>query len=176
MNHPFNTRSFFPLDGERRPVGYGFELVRGYFQSVRPAIGKLLVNVDISTGLFIKSGRLIDVALDFLGQSNDVSALQPEKLGQRGRVKLQSFLSGLRVSISPGNRTVTIARLSQVSAANFVFPLREGGQISVTDYYRRQNNQVMYPGLLCIQVSLSTCPHDLFLKFSTDSRRCSDSL
>ncbi|KAF5364713.1 hypothetical protein D9758_005608 [Tetrapyrgos nigripes] len=154
MSHPFNTRSFFPLDGERRPVGLGFELVRGYFQSVRPAIGKLLVNVDISTGLFIKSGSLIDVALDFLNPRDpDVSCLLPENLGPRGRALLQRFLSGVRVLVVPSKRAVTISRLSQVAAKDFVFTLGEGEKITVTEYYRRQNEQVRYPGLLCIHNS-----------------------
>ncbi|KAK7450611.1 hypothetical protein VKT23_012921 [Stygiomarasmius scandens] len=46
MKHPFNVRSFYPISDNRRAVGYNFELVRGYFQSVRPAIGRLLVMPD----------------------------------------------------------------------------------------------------------------------------------
>jgi hypothetical protein len=50
MKYPFNIRSFF-TDQECKRIGGGLELWRGYFQSVRPAIGRILINIDISTGM-----------------------------------------------------------------------------------------------------------------------------
>ncbi|GLB35650.1 putative argonaute family protein [Lyophyllum shimeji] len=47
---PFNVRSFF-TDRETKNLGGGIVLWRGYFQSVRPGLGHMLVNVDISTGM-----------------------------------------------------------------------------------------------------------------------------
>ncbi|KAF8205641.1 hypothetical protein K438DRAFT_2014534 [Mycena galopus ATCC 62051] len=63
LSYPFNVRSFF-TDRETKDIGAGLELCkffisipinfrltcplgRGYFQSVRPGIGKMLINVDI---------------------------------------------------------------------------------------------------------------------------------
>jgi eukaryotic translation initiation factor 2C len=73
MLYPFNIRSFFtdretkcscfPLHPQSvlipsrcTALGGGMVLWRGYFQSVRPAPGKMVINVDISTGLMFKVG------------------------------------------------------------------------------------------------------------------------
>ncbi|THU97363.1 argonaute-like protein [Dendrothele bispora CBS 962.96] len=159
MNHPFNTRSFYPINGERRGVGHGFELVRGYFQSVRPAIGKMLVNVDISTGLFFKPGPLFEVAFDFFnmpGNRRDPSMFSARGgFDARKRHSLQRFLTGVRVSVAPSNRIIVVSRLSDVGADSFRFSLREGGgQITVADHFRRQENRPLrYPSVFCVMNS-----------------------
>ncbi|KAK7444785.1 hypothetical protein VKT23_015102 [Stygiomarasmius scandens] len=162
MNHPFNVRSFFPINGNglgndnRQAVGYGFELIRGYFQSVRPAIGKILLNVDISTGLFFKPGRLIDVAFDFFNRpgSNPTMLSPPAGLDARRRLQLQRFLTGVRVTVAPTNKIVTINRLTEVGADAYRFKLREGEEISVAEYFRRQQNRPLdHPRVMCILTS-----------------------
>ena len=57
LHYPSNKNSFVPIQ-EPRPIGGGIELWRGHFQSVRPAIGRMLINVDISTGVMYRSGSL----------------------------------------------------------------------------------------------------------------------
>ncbi|SJL13318.1 uncharacterized protein ARMOST_16758 [Armillaria ostoyae] len=57
LNHPFNIRSFF-TSSEMANVGLGVELWRGYFQSVRPTIGSMFINIDISTGAMYMPGKL----------------------------------------------------------------------------------------------------------------------
>ncbi|THU97373.1 hypothetical protein K435DRAFT_965530 [Dendrothele bispora CBS 962.96] len=159
MNHPFNVRSFFPINGDRHAAGYGFELVRGYFQSVRPAIGKILVNVDISTGLFFKPGLLFEVAFDFFnvpGDRRDPSMFSSRAgFDARRRRDLQRFLTGVRVSVAPSNRVIVISRLSDVGANEFSFSLREGGgRTTVAEYFRQQQNQpLQYPSVLCVMTS-----------------------
>ncbi|KAK7450614.1 hypothetical protein VKT23_012924 [Stygiomarasmius scandens] len=154
MNHPFNVRSFYPINGNRKAVGYGFELVRGYFQSVRPAIGKILLNVDITTGLFFRPGPLIEVALDFFSRRGGDPQLLTIRKGftPKMRHSLQRFLSGVRVTVSPSNRVVTINKLTEGGADAYQFQLREGGErITVAEYFRRQQNRpLQYPAVLCI--------------------------
>ncbi|KIJ14680.1 hypothetical protein PAXINDRAFT_78763, partial [Paxillus involutus ATCC 200175] len=60
MKYPFDVRSFF-TDRETRNIGGGLVLWRGYFQLVRPAIGRLLVNVNISTGTTYKPDPLLNL-------------------------------------------------------------------------------------------------------------------
>ncbi|KAG8679864.1 hypothetical protein FRC09_018657, partial [Ceratobasidium sp. 395] len=48
MQYPHNSRSFF-TDKEVWRIGGGMELWRGYFQSVRPGLQSMLINIDIST-------------------------------------------------------------------------------------------------------------------------------
>ncbi|THV02118.1 hypothetical protein K435DRAFT_792786 [Dendrothele bispora CBS 962.96] len=154
MNHPFNVRSFFPINGERVSVGHGFELVRGYFQSVRPAIGRLLINVDISTGLIFKPGPLFDVAFDFFnipaGNRNPTMFSAQGGLDPRRRLSLQRFLTNVRVSTG-GNHIISIARLSDVGADQIRFAVPGGGEMTVAQHFHQQQNQPLrYPMVLCV--------------------------
>ncbi|KAK7459551.1 hypothetical protein VKT23_009534 [Stygiomarasmius scandens] len=151
-NHPFNARSIFPLDGENKDVGHGLELIRGHFLSFRPAIQKLLLNIDISTAVFIKPGPLIDVALSHFNEPGaGLSILSPqEEFDGRRKVSLQRFLSNVRVQVAPSNRIVTINRLTDLGANEYRF-VRNGVEISVAEYFRDQHHQsLQYPELICI--------------------------
>ncbi|KAG1840438.1 hypothetical protein F4604DRAFT_1690775 [Suillus subluteus] len=85
MKYPFNIRSFF-TDQEMKDISSGLVIWCGYFQSVRPTIRQLLVNVNISTGIMYKAGNLMDLCLMFLGCLNNLcievgsSALIPLEL------------------------------------------------------------------------------------------------
>ncbi|KAF7433014.1 hypothetical protein PC9H_004959 [Pleurotus ostreatus] len=155
--HPFNVRSFF-TDRERRDLGAGIEIWRGYFQSVRPVIGRMIVNVDISTGFMYKRGSLIGLCLDFFGRQ-DPNILSPKRgLPDRERLRLQRFLSGLRITTSHthgGTRRITrvVKKLSTAGARDCTFTLREGGSSTVADYFARTvNRPLQYPDVLCIEV------------------------
>lgn len=47
------------------PLGGGLMAARGYFSSVRTSVNRILVNVNVATGAFYKSGPLLDVMLDY---------------------------------------------------------------------------------------------------------------
>lgn len=170
MNYPFNVRSFF-TDRETKDIGAGIVLWRGYFQSVRPGIGKMIINVDISTGTMYKPGPLIGLCLEFLGRGmNNPNILAPKKgLPDRERIRLQRFISGVRVltmnagETSQSSRTPRVVKkLSSGGAADLTFTMREGGSLTVAEYFRRaQNNQPLrYPDLLCVEVGvLFHCHH-----------------
>ena len=77
VRYPSNKYCFFTAQ-ETRSIGAGIVLWRGYFQSLRPAIDRMLINIDISTGAMYRSGGLIDLALEFLGKSTP-NALAPHR-------------------------------------------------------------------------------------------------
>ncbi|KAK0435063.1 hypothetical protein EV421DRAFT_1262544 [Armillaria borealis] len=56
LNHPFRVRSFYSDKIKAPLANTGLEAWQGYFQSVRPALNRLLVNIDISTGVMFKPG------------------------------------------------------------------------------------------------------------------------
>ena len=166
MKYPFNVRSFF-TDRETKDIGSGIVLWRGYFQSVRPGIGKMLINVDISTGTMYKPGSLIMLCLDFLGRANqnNPNMLAPKKgFPDRERIRLQRFLQGIRIVTNhvgesgQVNRTPRVVKkLSAAGANDLSFPLREGGTQTVAQYFRRtQNNQPLrFPDVICVEVRSS---------------------
>ncbi|KAJ7611818.1 argonaute-like protein [Roridomyces roridus] len=159
LNYPFNVRSFF-TDRETKDIGAGLQLWRGYFQSIRPAMGKMLINVDISTGTMYKAGRLLDVCLQYIGK-NDPNALSPKfGLPDRERIRLQRFISGIRVITTHTNASGVevqtprvIKKLSQAGASALTFQLREGQSMTVAEYFATtQNKRLQFPDVICVEV------------------------
>jgi len=161
-NYAFNIRSFF-TDRETKDIGNGLVLWRGYFQSIRPAVGCMLINVDISTGVMYKAGGLLELCRDFIGH-RDFNALAPRRgFPDRERVKLQRFITGIRVfTRNPGTgqvdrtRSRIVKRLSNAGANDLTFSLREGGQMTVAQYFARTyRSPLRYPDVICVEVGQS---------------------
>ncbi|THU93245.1 argonaute-like protein [Dendrothele bispora CBS 962.96] len=166
MKHTFNIRSFFTAAGSK-PLGLGFELWQGLFQSVRPGMGRMLINVDLSTGLMYRSGPLIDLCLEFLEMERNVANIRClfPKHGDKGqgvsdseRRSLSRFLHGVKVTISSaipgvGDLPKVIKRLSDKVASQAQFQLREGGTITVADHFRKtRNSNLQFPHIFCVEV------------------------
>lgn len=159
MKYPFNVRSFF-TDRETKDIGSGLQLWRGYFQSVRPASGRMLINVDISTGTMYKAGPLLSLCLEYVNR-NDPNFLAPSRgFPDRERLRLQRFISGIRViTTHPGpDGTIqqtprVVKKLSTAGANALNFTMREGGSMSVAEYFfRTQNRQLRFPDVICVEV------------------------
>ena len=151
---PFNSRSVFTPNGAKG-IGGGFELWRGYFQSLRPALGRMIVNIDISTGLMFKGGPLIPLCLEVLGfPLDDPRALLRMNDSQHRR--LQQFFVGIRVRMEHSGRTETVKRLSKESARQRTFTLRDGKtKMSVEKYFQSsRNKKLQYPDLICVEVRI----------------------
>ncbi|KAJ7879560.1 argonaute-like protein [Mycena olivaceomarginata] len=172
-DHPFNVRSFY-TDRETKDIGAGLELCklifipmripltfqsgRGYFQSVRPGIGKMLINVDISTGMMYKHGPLMNLCLEFLRTNDPRASLS--RLSDRERLRLQRFISGIRIltnHLGPdGQRHATpriVRKLSSAPANKLTFTMRDGQSMTVAEYFRRtQNRPLQYPDVICAEI------------------------
>lgn len=157
MKYTFNGRSFFS-DRETRTIPGGVDLWRGYFQSVRPAIDKLLINIDISTGAMYQPGPLISLCLYFLGKRKDgPHALTAIRLPDRERIRLQNFLKGIKVTTpyrthNPDRRRL-VKRLTKESARDRTFEIEDGHTQTVMEYFQNQLNITLeYPDLICVEV------------------------
>ncbi|PPQ98553.1 hypothetical protein CVT24_004044 [Panaeolus cyanescens] len=157
MNYPFNVRSFF-TNREAKDIGGGIQLWRGYFQSVRPGIGQMFINIDISTATMYKPGPLLNVMLEATGKTHP-SDLAKSRLSEREFLKIQRFFSGVRIVTTQrgaaGQLVKTprvVKRMNSTPAQEFRFELREGGQLSVADYFRKQNQPLRFPELGCVEV------------------------
>ncbi|KAJ7050401.1 argonaute-like protein [Mycena amicta] len=159
--HPSSTlpakgRSFYVLENSL-DLWNGLLAVRGYFQSIRPGQGKMLVNVDISTGVVYKDGPLLNLCLAYLGETKpDVLS---SKLDERRRLRLSRFITGVRVQTQDaGNQNVVrsrvIRRLHNQGANTVTFTIREGGtKKTVAQYFAdTRNKPLQFPSLLCIEV------------------------
>ena len=134
--YPFNARSFF-TDRETINISGGVVLWRGYFQSLRPAINKILINVNISTGAMYQHGELIPLCLNFLGRSKQQQQPQLLTAGQlpvRERRRLENFLKGIKVTTpyyarNP-NRPRLVKRLTPESARDRTFDIGDGHTVT----------------------------------------------
>lgn len=160
LNYPFNVRSFF-TDRETKDIGSGLQLWRGYFQSIRPASGRMLINVDISTGTMYKRGSLLQLCLEYINKS-DANTLAPKRgFPDRERLRLQRFISGIRVSTTqqgrdgPVQTPRVIKKLSSAGASALTFTMREGGNMTVADYFAKTlNRPLQFPDVICVEVGL----------------------
>ncbi|KAJ8580661.1 argonaute-like protein [Rhizopogon salebrosus TDB-379] len=156
MKYPFNVRSFF-TNRETKDIGSGLVLWRGYFQSVRPAIGQLLINVDISTGTMYKPGSLMDLCLEFFGRPGQHAVLSPRNgLPDRERIRLQRFVSGIRIRTTYAGENKSprvVKKLSNAGAADLSFTLRDGTSRTVAQYFQTiLNRPLRFPNNLCVEV------------------------
>jgi eukaryotic translation initiation factor 2C len=69
-------------------LGGGLQALRGYFSSVRTSVNRILVNVNVATGAFYKSGPLLEVLNDFTGGRNPENDFQ--------QLKMSAFVRKLR--------------------------------------------------------------------------------
>ncbi|KAJ7830395.1 hypothetical protein B0H13DRAFT_1655150 [Mycena leptocephala] len=158
LSYPFNVRSFF-TNLETKDIGAGLELWRGYFQSIRPAMGRMLINVDISTGTVYKpaSGSLLSLCLDYFNK-RDPNVLAPARgFPDRERLRLQRFISGIRILTThagPGGEVQTprvVKKLSTAGASSLTFQMRQ--TMTVADYFKNtQNKPLQFPEVICAEV------------------------
>ena len=162
LRYPFNGRTFY-TDQETKPISEGVVLWRGYFQSVRPAVNRLLININISTGAMYQPGDLLSLCLNFLGQSESPDALSASKLRNRERVRLQRFITGLKVTTphrtTGHDRSRLVKRLTLESAQDRTFDTRDGQTMTVMEYFYQLDIHLQFPDLICVEV----CP--TFLQF-----------
>ncbi|KAJ3923278.1 Piwi domain-containing protein, partial [Lentinula edodes] len=149
--YPHNTKAYF-TEVHKMTLGEGLELWRGFFQSVRPNIGKMLVNIDTTMAAVYQSGPVIDLALQFLGY-RDVRQLDLQTNTVDFR-KLEKFLNNIKVTVNtPGskNRTKTILRYP--NAGNFVFS-KDGQDMSVGEYIEMVSNiKIKYGSIVGVRLT-----------------------
>ncbi|KAK0493443.1 argonaute-like protein [Armillaria luteobubalina] len=162
LNHPFRVRSFYSDKIKAPLANTGLEAWQGWFQSVRPALNRLLVNIDVSTGVMFKPGSLIETCLEFFtGNRRENPDRYLRVAGQQAippaqRRRLQTFLFGVKVeadSAASGKKPLSIHKLAERDAASTLFTPAGGQQISVAQYYAQANQRLRYPNILCVQTA-----------------------
>ncbi|KDQ33827.1 hypothetical protein PLEOSDRAFT_21640, partial [Pleurotus ostreatus PC15] len=155
---PNNARAYYTEIGSRG-VGGGFELWRGFFQSVRPSIGRMLINIDISMAAMYKSGGVLDVALDVLG-ARDIRVLSFDGRDPRFR-KLERYFKKRMITVhTPAMQGVRKMIYGlEPKAGHYRFNLESGESLTVESYFRGQNKPVKYPDAFGIIISRPNDDH-----------------
>ncbi|CAO0794814.1 unnamed protein product [Mucor circinelloides] len=157
----YNTvgRSFF-TPADKKPLPNGAEVWQGYYQSVRPTVGKMMVNIDVSSTAFYESGPLPEVVAKILGRRS-LDELR-RGIPERDLSKLEKILKALRIQIvHRGEKKLKykITKLTPSPADRTVFKDEAGNEMTVANYFAKQyNKRLNYPFLPCVVVK-----KDIFL-------------
>ncbi|KAH8832904.1 argonaute-like protein [Flagelloscypha sp. PMI_526] len=154
---PFNARYIYSDHENVQVQGRGappVDIWRGYFMSIRPAMGRMIVNVDISCGVFYRPGTFIEIICQFLG-------IQTHQLGQlpnrdREFRKAVRFFSGLTVEVTQldgSRKNRAIKGFFRETATQFRFTNRTTNQqMTVAQYFQSNQQPLTFPNLLGIKV------------------------
>ncbi|XP_077404063.1 protein argonaute-3 isoform X2 [Vanacampus margaritifer] len=152
-------RSFFSSpEGYDHPLGGGREVWFGFHQSVRPAMWKMMLNIDVSATAFYKAQPVIQFMCEVLDIHNIDE--QPRPLTDSHRVKFTKEIKGLKVEVThcgTMRRKYRVCNVTRRPASLQTFPLQlENGQTverTVAQYFREKYSlHLKYPHLPCLQV------------------------
>jgi len=124
-------------------LGGGLEALRGYYSSVRPAVGRLILNVNVTSGAFYKPLRLVDLLQQFGGGLDQQSAfirllkvtVEYKKDGQQSPFMTKTkTLLGFAKPVKRCNARDVRFRYRDMNLPNA--PERE---VSVFEYFRKQH-------------------------------------
>ncbi|KAL1746079.1 Piwi domain-containing protein [Schizophyllum fasciatum] len=120
MKPAVNAKAFF-TDKEKTDLGGGIELWRGFFQSVRPTIGRLLINIDTTVAPFIASRSLMDFMIDIIGKRHrNARDLELSKTDQDFK-RLERAVKKLHITVRFNNSKTKIIRGLEPHAGRFSF-------------------------------------------------------
>ncbi|KAK3825007.1 MAG: Piwi domain-containing protein, partial [Benniella sp.] len=161
MLHATVGRAFYTPDSKKLLEG-PLEAWRGYYQSMRPGYGKMLINVDITGTAFFQGGPLLNLVTKILNVPSVDDLRRPAP--SLSWTKVEKQIKGLRVRVDHrqrSNRTLKIFSLTRTSAKDTVFKMavnRDRGtiDIDVVTYFKQVYNIALnYPSLPCVIVSRS---------------------
>ncbi|KAJ6608634.1 Piwi domain-containing protein [Mycena sp. CBHHK59/15] len=137
--------------------GIGVELWRGFFQSVRPAIGRMLITIDTSTVAVYRSGDLISVAMEFLNFKN-VRQLRL-KADDRNFLELEKYFKNRLIKTeTTGERLKTIHGLIAAPVGPYRFD-KDGMATTIQDhFYRAYSKTLRYPEIFGVRLSGRNAP------------------
>ncbi|KAH0828488.1 hypothetical protein AYO21_07723 [Fonsecaea monophora] len=147
-----------PLEADRSSLGAGLTVIRGFFVSVRPATGRILVNVQVKCSPFYNHGPLVNLIQDFRasrdpkkqelhrflkGLTVHTTHTSPRKNGQP--IPLPRVICGLATK-KDGKSLPHPPRVLEFGAGaqQIQFWLdREGKYITVFDFFRQTYNTII---------------------------------
>ncbi|CAG8629736.1 19317_t:CDS:10, partial [Gigaspora margarita] len=148
-------RSFFTNQVTTALTG-GVEVWQGYYQSARPAKGKMLINVDLSATAFYEAGSLVTMVVKILGRRS-VDDLH-RGIADKDRLKLEKALKNLKIRVihrgeETSKRRFKINKITLTPANQTRFDMGDGQTVDVATYFfKTYNHRLTYPHLPCVVV------------------------
>ncbi|KAF7359373.1 Argonaute-like protein [Mycena sanguinolenta] len=157
QNHPTNNgRAYFSPEG-RKSLQNGIELWRGFYQSVRPTIGRMIVTIDTAMAAVYESGPLLNVAMNVLGVK-DVRELTFDESHPKFH-KLQSHFKNRQITTAATRTaTKTIRGLIPGPIGRYSFS-KEGRKTTIEAWLLSPHNKTLrYPGTFGVLIARRPFP------------------
>ncbi|KAF8184938.1 ribonuclease H-like domain-containing protein [Mycena galopus ATCC 62051] len=157
-NHPTNNgRAYFSAVG-KKVLPDGIELWRGYFQSVRPTIGRMIVTIDTSMAAVYESGLLHEVAMHVLGVRSTRDLTLADESDSKFR-KLQGHLKNRLIKTrTTGDKTKTIHAIVPGPIGRYTF-MKDGRNTTIQEHFRAAYNiTLQHPVTFGVRVSGRNAP------------------
>ncbi|KIK51680.1 hypothetical protein GYMLUDRAFT_50405 [Collybiopsis luxurians FD-317 M1] len=142
------------IDDKMQPL----RLLDGLFQSVRPTIGNLLVNIDLTVGVILPKMSLEELCGRSIGARD---ARELRNVSPRNFDKLRHLLRDVKITIEiPHQRAKTKARrirglIQDVGAQRFD---KQGFSVTVAEHFKEAHEKVIPPKTLGVLVG----QHEMF--------------
>ncbi|KND03587.1 uncharacterized protein SPPG_01063 [Spizellomyces punctatus DAOM BR117] len=144
---------FYTSDGAMRIRG-GLAIHPGWYQSLRPTFGQLLLNLDISSTAFYQNGALLDIVARFF-QRETIQEVSIET--SRDLQRLTRFLQDVSIEITyrtTGRRRYKVKGLTPTSAVETHLTIGKSSSmqyISVAEYFKQKYDiELAHPNLPCV--------------------------
>ncbi|KAJ6618351.1 argonaute-like protein [Mycena sp. CBHHK59/15] len=157
---PNNGRAYFTPEGKMALRGMAVELWRGFYQSVRPTVGKMLVTVDTTVAAMYMSGPMLEVAMAVL-DTRDARHLNLRHENDPNYKKLERHFKNRLITVqTTGGRTKTIRSFVRAPVGGFEFqPSGSGPTTTVGAHYKQAHNITLkYPDSIGICTSGKNAP------------------
>ncbi|KAF9581944.1 Eukaryotic translation initiation factor 2C [Lunasporangiospora selenospora] len=143
-------RSFYTPDGAYELYG-GLEVWNGFYQSARPASGRMLINLDVAATAYFQSGPLVDLVVKILDRRS-IDDLR-RGINDRERNKLEKALRGVQFRVTHRaqlRRSFKIMKLTPTPASHTMFE-KENSKTDVATYFQETyGKRLLYPFLPCV--------------------------
>ncbi|KAL1687516.1 Piwi domain-containing protein [Schizophyllum commune] len=163
MKPAVNAKAYFTNKDRHVFQGTPIELWRGYFQSVRPTIGRLLINIDTTVAPFIAPGGVIDFMLSIIGSNNVAHLAIPET--HPNFQKLSRAVKNLQITVKFNKAPTKIIRGLEPRAGHFTFHNdQKGRSMSVQSHYHRAHGYRMaYPDIIGLRLTGPSAPNPVIV-------------
>ncbi|KAF9113516.1 Eukaryotic translation initiation factor 2C [Mortierella sp. AM989] len=143
-------RSFFTPDGAK-PLSGGVEVWNGFYQSARPTMNRMMINLDVASTAYYQSGPLVELAVKILGKRHADEIRRG--LQDRDRQKLDKAIRGLQIKVTHRGevrRKFKISKLTLTPAHRTTF-MKGTELVDVAAYfYQTYGRRLTYPDLPCV--------------------------
>ncbi|KAJ7702329.1 Piwi domain-containing protein [Mycena rosella] len=159
LKNTHTKHAYFSPAGKLPIPGAPIEIWRGFYQAVRPTVGRMLVNVDTTVAAMYKSGPLMDVAMAVL-DARDARQLTLRDANADDFKKLERFLKNKLINVEKNKSTKTIRGLVPGPVGRFQFnPSGTGPQTTIGAHYQAAHGiHLRYPDTIGVVTSGRSAP------------------